>query len=63
MTSKHLLPGTIDGQGRVAATPVIVELDASGRVVSFAGISAHEPCFTTPLRALLHLPTLTLREL
>lgn len=59
----HVLPGYITPDGHVMARPVIVTLDPEGRVTAHRLLDGHEPPFTTPLDALLHLPTLTLHPL
>lgn len=62
-TKLHLVPGVIDAEGRVAPIPTLVTLGADGSVIDHRPLTGHETPFTTPLDALLHLPTLTLRPL
>lgn len=62
MPSNHLLLGTIDARGHISPTPIVVTLN-DGHVTHWSPLTGHEPAATTPLRALLHLPTLTLRPL
>ena len=61
--SRHLLPGTIDADGKVDPTPVIITLDSEGRVAEWHPLDGHEPHSTTPLRALLNLATSELHPL
>lgn len=58
--TRHLLPGTIDPDGHITPTPVIVTLLPDGSVSSWEPLDGHEPHSTTPLRALLRLPELTM---
>lgn len=43
MTTKALLPGIVGSDGRVRPTPMVVTLDADGRVLSAEPLGAHEP--------------------
>lgn len=61
--TRHILPGMVNAEGKVDPTPVIVTLDADGRITGWHPLDGHEPNSTTPLRALLSLPSLTLRPL
>lgn len=63
MTLRHILPGSIRPDGSIDPTPLIVELDDDGQVISHAPLGRIEPPATTPLRALLDLQTLTIRSL
>lgn len=59
----HLLLGTRDSRGRISPTPVIATIAPDGKVAAWHPLGACEPPATTPLRALLDLPTLTLLPL
>lgn len=60
MTSeRRLLLGTVNADGRVDPTPVVVCL-SDGRVVSWQPLGSCEPPATIPMRALLQLPTLAI---
>lgn len=61
--TNHLLLGIRDSDGRITPTPVIVTLTPDGKVAAWHPLGAHEPHSTTPLRALLDLPTLSLLPL
>ena len=64
MTSeRRLLLGIRRPDGSVDPTPVVVDLDSDGSVASWQPLGACEPHSTTPLRALLQLPSLTLHPL
>lgn len=58
--TRHLLPGTITPDGLITSTPVIVTLLPDGSVGSWEPLDGHEPHSTTPLRALLRFPDLSL---
>lgn len=59
----HLIPGSIREDGTIDPTPLIIELSPAGQVLTHTPLGRIEPPATTPLRALLHLPTLTLHPL
>lgn len=61
--TNHLLLGTRDSRGHISPTPVIVTLHPDGHVAAWHPLGACEPHSTTPLRALLDLPTLDLLPL
>ena len=61
--TRHLLPGTINPDGSISPTPVIVTLSPDGTVSDWEHLEGHEPHSTTPLRALLRLSDLTLAPL
>lgn len=61
--TNHLLLGTRDSLGRVTPRPVVVALNADGTVAHWHPLGPCEPPSTTPLRALLDLPSLTLHPL
>lgn len=58
-----LLLGTIDADGHVDPRPVIVTIGANNRIADWSRLDGHEPHSTTAERALLQLPSLTLRKL
>lgn len=59
----HLLLGIRDSDGRITPDPIIVTIAPDGSVAAWHPLGACEPPSTTPLRALLDLPTLTLLPL
>lgn len=60
MTSeRRLLLGTVNADGRVDPTPVVVRV-AGNRVVSWQPLGSCEPPATVPMRALLQLPSLSI---
>lgn len=63
MTRRHLLPGTINADGSITSSPVIVTLTADDKVCDWTPLDGHEPHSTTPLRALLRLSDLTISPL
>lgn len=60
---RRLLLGTVDADGHVDPTPVIVTLAPDGTVASWTPLTGHEPHSTIPLRALLSLPDLRILPL
>lgn len=60
---RRLLLGTIDAEGHVDPTPVIATISPDGNIASWTPLTGHEPHSTTPLRALLSLPSATLHLL
>ncbi len=62
-TERRLLLGVRHPDGTVDPTPVIVELRPDGSVAAWHPLGACEPHSTTPLRALLALPSLSLLPL
>lgn len=63
MPTTKLLLGTIDANGQVTPRPIIVTLGADNRIVSWSDLDGREPHSTTAERALLQLPSLTLKRL
>lgn len=61
--TNHLLLGTRDSRGNITALPIIVTLDADGTVAEWHPLTSCEPHSTTPLRAILDLPSLTILPL
>lgn len=61
--STKLLLGTIDADGHVDPRPVIVTFGADNRISGWSRLDGHEPHSTTTERALLQLPSLTLKHL
>ena len=63
MTERRLLLGIRRPDGSVDPTPVVVSILPDGTVDSWQTLGACEPHSTTPMRALLQLPDLTLQSL
>lgn len=59
----HVVPGYVTPEGKVMASPLIIEIDDEGRIAGHRPLDGHEPPFTTPLDALLRLKDLTLKPL
>lgn len=62
-STSHILPGVIDHNGKIRPVPTLVTIGPDGNITGHRPLYGHEPPFTTPIDALLHLPTLTLRHL
>jgi len=58
-SEQRLLLGTVNADGRVDHTPVVVRV-TGGRVVSWQPLGSCEPPATIPMRALLQLPSLAI---